>query len=168
MKQIVNEYFNAHPEEKDGVLKAWYAYHAPHFRVMLDLPLHNFTSSQRFSKCMWCGRSREMVRHDEESGQCSKRPEIREIKEVLHDECVKANALYELAKTEVPKLIRKMGMTGETVAILHHTYGYDPETVAGIVDVPPQVMADYHTEMEVERNRSRNAQVKQVITVQLN
>jgi hypothetical protein len=56
-------------------------------------------------------------------------------------------------------------MSGETLAILHHTHGYDPETVDGVVPVPPQIMTDYYTAMETERDRSRAAIVREVITV---
>lgn len=56
-------------------------------------------------------------------------------------------------------------MSGETLAVLHHTHGYDPETVDGVVSVPPQIMADYHTAMETERDRSRAAIVREVVTV---
>lgn len=77
----------------------------------------------------------------------------------------KAFALLARAENDVPKLVAKLGMNGETLAVLHHTHGYDPETVASIVDVPPQMLADYHAAMATERARSRTAQVKEVITV---
>lgn len=166
LRLIADKYFEEHPDAKDGVLKAWYAYHAPHFRVIPEMPLHNFTNGSRKSKCVWCGRSRELVRHDEQPAQCGKRPVIREIKDVLHEEAVQAFALAERAKTEVPKLVGKMGMTGETLAMLHHTYGHDPETVATVIDVPPQMLADYHAAMETEKHRSRAAQKKTLITAQ--
>lgn len=147
-------------------MKAWYAYHAPHFRVMTEMPLHNFTNGSRESKCVWCGRSREMVRHDELDARCQKRPkEIKSIKDVLREEEEHAMALADRAQKDVPKLVAKMGMTGETLAVLHHTYGHDPETVATVIDVPPQVLADYHAAMEMEKVRSRAAQKKTVVTV---
>ena len=94
LRPIVEKYFEEHPDAKDGVMKAWYAYHAPHFRVKMELPLHNFTNSQRESKCVWCGRSREMVRHDELDARCQNRPkEIKSIQEVLRDEGEHALAL---------------------------------------------------------------------------
>lgn len=158
------EYFASHPKAKDDVLKAWYAYHAPHFRVITEAPLHNFTNSLRWSKCVWCGRSREMVRWDDLPAQCQCRPVIRETSDVLREEAIKAFALTEKAQTQVPKLVEKMGMSGETLAVLHHTYGHDPETVASVVDVPPQLIAEYNAAMERESERSRTAMRKTVIS----
>ena len=59
-----------------------------------------------------------------------------------------------------------MGMSGETLASLHHTYGYDPETVSGIVEVPAEIMDEYNTRMETERSRSRSAIVRTVLIAQ--
>ena len=88
-------------------------------------------------------------------------PKIKD--EVLNEE-QKAFALLARAEKEVPKLVTKLGMSGETLATLHHTYGYDPETVASIVPVLPHILAAYHAAMETERARSRAAQVKEVVT----
>lgn len=60
---------------------------------------------------------------------------------------------------------REMGMSGETLAVLHHTHGYDPETVAGVVNMPPpQILTDYYQAMETEKERSRAAIVRTVIS----
>lgn len=165
LRPLVDKYFEEHPDAKDGVMKAWYAYHAPHFRLMPELPLHNFTSGARESRCVWCGRSRELVRHDDSPAPCGQRPVMPEIKDVLRDEEELAFALADRAKSDVPKILAKLGMSGETLAILHHTYGHDPETVATVVDVPPTMMAGYHAAMEAERLRSRAAHVKDVVSV---
>ena len=162
-RQIAREYFAAHPETRDGVMKAYHAYNVPHFR--LDPKAHNFPTLLRESACQWCGRTREQVRWDELPPECAKRPPVPEIEDVILDEERKAFALLDRAEKEVPKLVAKLGMNGETLAVLHHTHGYDPETVASIVDVPPQMLADYHAAMETERARSRAAQVKEIITV---
>lgn len=163
IRTIVTKYFEENPESKDGVMKAWYAYHAPHFRVMPGLSLHNFTNGSRESKCVWCGRSRELVRHDEQPAQCGNRPVIREIKDVLHEEALHFFELLRRAETEVPKLLSKMGMSGETLAVLHHTYGHDPEIVLPAIEFAP-FRADYEAAMERESVRSRAAQKKTVIT----
>lgn len=163
-KEIARQYFEEHPEEKDGVLKAWYAFHAPHWRVMPDMPLHNFTSSQRWSKCINCGRSREEVRYDELSPRCLQHVKPMDIAEVLADEARSFLALLERAKTFVPKFIEKNKLNGETLAILHHTYGCDPETVASVCNVEiKSFMADYEQSMEEERARSRACQKKEII-----
>lgn len=161
--QIAHEYFAAHPEERDGVMKAYYAYNVPHFR---DDPMaHNFPSSLRESRCVWCNRSRESVRWDEHPPECAARPQMPEIADVILGEEQKALALLKRAERDVPRLITKMGMSGETLAVLHHTHGYDAETVAGVLDVPPQMLADYRDAMEAERARSRGAQVKELVAV---
>ena len=162
-RQIALKYFRENPEARDGVMKAYHAYNVPHFR--LDLKAHNFPTALRESACQWCGRTREQVRWDELPPECQKRPPVPEIEDVILGEERKAFALLARAEKEVPKLVTKLGMNGETLAVLHHTHGYDPETVASIVDVPPQMLADYHAAMETERARSRAAQVKEVITV---
>ena len=162
-RQIAHEYFAAHPEARDEVMKAYHAYNVPHFR--LDPKAHNFPTALRESACQWCGRTREQVRWDELPPECAKRPPVPEIEDVILGEERKTFALLARAEKEVPKLAAKLGMNGETLAVLHHTHGYDPETVASIVDVPPQMLADYHAAMETERARSRAAQVKQIITV---
>ena len=162
-RQIALDYFRENQGARDGVMKAYHAYNVPHFRC--DSKAHKFGSSMRESKCHWCGRSREDVRWDDLPPECKKRPELEDVDDVILGEEQKAFALLNRAAKDVPKLVAKMGMSGDTLAVLHHTHGYDQETVAGVVDVPPQMLADYHTAMETERARSRAAQVKQVITV---
>lgn len=161
MKDIVTKFFNDHPELRDGVMKAYFAFHVPHFRC--DPKAHNFGSSLRESACRWCQRTREQVRHDDLPAGCASRPPIPEIEDVILGEEHTAFALLARAQKEVPKLVKRLGMNGETLAVLHHTHGYDPETVASIVSVPPQMLADYHRLMELERSRSRAAQVKEII-----
>lgn len=163
-RAIARKFFEDNPEEKDGVMKAYHAYHVHHFR--LDGGAHNFHSSSPTCECFWCGRTRRDVRWDDLPPECQARPSDADIgiAEVLENEEAKAHAIYEKAKTHVPRLVRKMGMSGETLATLHQTYGYDPETVSGVVDVPPEILAAYHASMEVERDRSRKAIVRKVIS----
>ena len=165
-RKIALDYFRENPEARDGVLKAYHAYGVTHFRC--DPKAHNFGSYMRESKCRWCSRSREMVRWDDLPPECQKRPAMMEIADVILDEERKAFDLLNRAVIAIPKLVAQMGMSGDTLAVLHHTHGYDPETVAGVVDVPPQMLADYHAAMETERARSRSAQVKQIITIRIN
>lgn len=163
IRKIVHEYFTTHPDAHNEVMKAYHAYNVPHFR--LDSKGHNFPTALRESACQWCGRTREQVRWDEMLPECAKRPQLPEIENVILGEELKAFSLIARAEKDVPNLVAKLGMNGETLAVLHHTHGYDPETVASIVTVPPQILADYHAAMETERARSRAAQVKEVITV---
>lgn len=161
-RKIAEKYFAEKPESKDGVMKSYYAYHAPHFR--LEPKGHNFLNGSRESKCSWCCRSRELVRHDDLPAECQKRPEMPEVADVIRSEEENAHALIGKAERDAKKIVSKMGMSGETLAVLHHTYGHDPEILATVIDVPPQMLADYHAAMEIEKARSRAAQNKTIIT----
>lgn len=207
---IVEKYFEDHPEAKDGVMKACYAWHDD-----IDAPYrHVFVGKERNSECRLCGRSREQVRYDDLPEPCAVaqkaadmngvhrfggsapwtrcihcdqtreelddwiQPEpggygykrcpkykVTDIKGTLYAEEVKFLKLLERAEKEVPRIIKKLGgMSGETLAVLRHTHGYDPETVDGVVNVPTQIIADYHAAMETERDRSRAAIVREVVT----
>lgn len=155
LKQIAVRYFEEHPQARDGVMKAYYAYHANHFR--LEPKGHNFTSGDRHSKCLWCGRSREMVRHDNLPPECLERPKVANIEDSILDEEVSALNLLSRAEKEVPNLLRKMGVSGKTLAVLHHTYGYPPETVADFTLVSDAMMEEYKFFMKAESERSRHA-----------
>ena len=166
LKKIVQQYHQEHPELQDSVLKAWYAWLAPHWNTMPEMPLHNFTSSQRWSKCVNCGRSREQVRYDELSPRCLNHIVPRDIKDVLREEEENFEQLSERAKKFVPKFIEKNKLNGNSLAILHHTHGVEPETVALVADVNiTPFMADYELAMEAERARSRASQKKEIIVV---
>lgn len=132
LRKLAEQYFEDHPQERDGVMKAYYAYHAGHFRT--DPGAHNFTNGSRECCCVWCGRSREMVRHDDLPAQCQQRPPLEEIVDVILEEERKAFLLYEKAKTEVPKLVAKMGMSEETMKFLWETHGFDRETVESVIN----------------------------------
>lgn len=168
-KKICLDYFGQHIEAKDEVIKAYYAYHAPHFR--LDESAHNFTNGSREAKCLWCGRSREDVRWDNLPYNCLKRPELNDPQVVLKEEEENYLKLLGKAEQEIPKLIKRINgddtLDGRTLSILHHTYGYEPEVVAGVIDFPNEMLLEYHKEMEIERERSRARQEKKIITVSI-
>lgn len=152
---IAHQYFQDNPQTKDGVMRAYFAYHTRH---IADHPAaHNFSGPSRNDCCQWCGRSRESVRHDYLPPECLQRPEQPDIAAVILSEEQKAFALLKRAESDVPKLIAKHGMSGETLALLHHTHGYDPETVDAISPIPAAMLASYYEQMEVERERSRTA-----------
>lgn len=163
-QQIVSDFFENHPDQKDGVLRAFYAYQTHHPRHHEGA--HDFSGPWRDCTCRWCGRSREQVRWDDLPPECQHRPELSDIELTIQGEEKKAFALLEKAEKEVSRLVERMGMSGNTLAILHHTHGYDPETVASIVSVPRRIMEDYHADMEKERERSRSAIVRKPVTVQ--
>lgn len=163
IRSITTEYFDNNKNAKDEVIKAFFAYHTYHPRHHEGA--HHFDGPYRDCHCLWCGRSREMVRWDDLPAQCQNRPNLPDISATIKNEEEKAFLLLKRAVNDVPKIIAKLGMSGKTLAILHHTHGYDPEIVDSVVSVPPQMMSDYYSEMEVERNRSRNATVREIITV---
>lgn len=163
MRHIADKYFKEHPDQKDEVVKAYFAYHTHHIRQIDGA--HNFNGPWKDCVCQWCGRSRMLVRWDDEPAQCQKRPELPDIKETIKSEEQKAFALIKRAEKDVPYLIEKMGMSGDTLAILHHTHGYVAEIVDAVVHVPPDVMRVYYEKMEQEKERSRSAMVKKTIKV---
>lgn len=164
MNQLVLQYFNAHPEDKDAVTKAFHAYHVTHFRAHPQA--HHFLDHKRTASCQWCGRTRELVRWDDEPATCSKRPELPDIADILTAEWMKAEEVYQRSKKQVPRIVEKMGMSGATLATLHHTHGFDPETVSSIVDVPQAVMEAYNAAMDQERDKSRHAIVRTILVCQ--
>jgi len=163
MTASVAQYFRQHPEAKDGVVKAHYAYHALRSE---DIRSHEFASVLRGAPCLGCGRTRERVRWDDLPAHCLRPLPSLNAEGIIRGEELKALALLEKAEKTVPKIVAKLGMSGETLAVLYHTYGYDPETVAGVVAVPESLIADYNLAMERERERSRDSQVKKLVLVQ--
>ncbi len=71
--------------------------------------------------------------------------------------------VLEKAPAIIRKVVGKRGLTGDTLAILHHTHGIDPETVSAVIEVPSAVSAEYHAVMELERERSRASMVRTVV-----
>jgi hypothetical protein len=51
------------------------------------------------------------------------------ISDVLREEEGKAMALFDRAKSVVPKFLKKHGLSGQSLTTLHHTHGYDPDIV---------------------------------------
>lgn len=233
---IAREYFTAHADQMDGVVKATYAWHDP------DLPdAHAFPDKGREAACQRCGRTRELVRHDDLPARCialdasaagegdpyagrhrytsstpwgkclgcgctreqnsdldSPHPvrgtsdvarllhnphygmkdcpnpvKLRTAKEVLARESELLNRLLVRSQKEVPRLVKKLGLSGETLAVLHHTHGCDPEAVTMALDAEHpdlaatvnSLMPDYELAMQRERERSRAAHKSEIVTV---
>jgi hypothetical protein len=163
-KDIAVDYFSKHPDAKDEVIRAYLAYHTTHFR---DHPnAHNFEGPWRNNICKWCGRSRELVRWDDLPVGCQSRPSwINDlsIESIIKDEEEKYYNLNKRAVVEVPKLIAKMGLSGDTLSTLHHTYGYCPEIISDIVDISDEIMEQYNAKMDGERDLSRKAWTPKVV-----
>jgi len=159
-KAIALRYFTDHPDKIDDVMKAYFAFHASNIH---EPGAHNFTNGARQCKCVWCGRSREMVRYDDEPARCMKKPSASHPSDIILNEENAAFALIERAQKIVPDIISKRGMNGATLAFLHYTHGFDPETVAGVTPVPESIIEQYEQEMETEREKSRASQKKVVV-----
>ncbi len=160
----VKTYFREHPEKEDDVMKATYAFQISHFREIETA--HNFTSTLRSSECIWCQRSREEVRYDHLPPQCQKRPtNIPSIEVAIRNEELKFFSLQEKSKTIIETYIRKNGLTGEGLSVLHHTYGYEPEVVGSFFEITPTLYLEYERYMDEECSRSKTAHKKEIVTV---
>ena len=154
---IALKYFQEHPEERDGVNKAYYAYHVKHFR--LDPQAHDFDAHHpwRQQPCKWCGRTRELVRWDNLPATCQKRPEMPSIEATIKAEEYMFFRLLDGAEKKIKKLLGDRPINGETLAILQHTHGFDPSVVelALDIEIPEKVMEDYQRHMAIHRERSK-------------
>lgn len=157
------EYFDQHAEAKDGINKAGFAFHTERN----EPGGHYFLSSLRESACHWCGRTREDVRYDDLPGPCENHQYPPDIKGIITGEEQRYFNLLKKGKEFIPKFISKYGMSGESLAVLHNTHGYDIETVGGIVEVPRDMVSEYDAVMERERSKSRACQVKKLIHVEI-
>ncbi len=155
---------NENPEAKDSVTKAMHAFNIVHFSEHPHA--HNFPTTAKGAMCVWCGRTREGVRYDSLPARCANRPVLKSIQDTIRDEEVKAFSLLKKAEKDVPNLIKKMGMSGATLAYLKGTHGYGPDIVELFAPVSAEVLADYAEVMAEEGNASRASQVKTVIKVE--
>lgn len=163
---IRQRYFEQHPETKDGVLKAYFAFHVEHFR--LEPWSHNFTSGDRHSRCIWCNRSRQDVRYDDLPPTCEHRPATADdpIEKSILEEELLADDLRQRSTAQILKLTQGTAMSGQLLATLHGTYGFDPEIVATVLgNIDEKHITDYHKARELERERSKAAHQTTVITV---
>src|SRR3990167_8130473 len=167
LRQIASEYFDSHPEAKmDATRKGM---------TMLRSELqdsHHYEHKNGKTKCWICG-------DDWYSNNPKRCPGFQhtgaedmpaKINRVLVDEYwlyMKTIAKYErMVRSEHKDWLK---LTGEKIAVLHHTHGCGVEELEWILDssIPRQLRMDYESVMETERSRSRSAQVKQVIAVQI-
>lgn len=165
MSEAVKQWVAEHPECRDDMVRAYFAFLVPHFR---DHPnAHNFPGALRTSRCVWCGESREEIRYGEGSGICLERPQDAnaEVSATIRLEEEKYFVTLKKAEYVVRNALSKQEMSGKLLAVLHHTYGFDPEVVGGIVDVPESMIREYNYEMDKERQRSRECRNVEVITV---
>ena len=93
------------------------------------------------------------------------------IKKTLHEEAERYNNLQEKAKTFIPEFLNKKGITGQTLAILHHTHGFDFETSIEFIPncsikipLENELREGYDYWMEHEQALSRSKMKKEVIS----
>lgn len=124
---------------------------------------HRFGGSAPWIKCIFCDNTREELQdsiQDIPGGygfkNCTKYREI-DIAAVLETEETKFQHTQDKAQKIVPTYIEAHGLSGSSLAILHHTHGVVPELASIILDeeFDEQLIHDYETEMLVEKNRSR-------------
>lgn len=149
--EIGIRYFEENPEDKDDVIKAYYAWHAEEH----EPNAHKFFSDSRNSPCILCGRTREQVRYDKLPAQCQSYRAI-DIKRTIQEEENKYLELLERGKKDIPKIIRKRGLNGKTLSMMHHTLGYDPEVVANYFEIDEKLYNEYTIEMEQHKEDSKN------------
>jgi alanyl-tRNA synthetase len=95
-----------------------------------------------------------------------------EIADAIQAEEIKFFDLLKRAEHDIPMFVSRHGMSGKTLAVLHHTHGYDLDTVAGVMGSEPspqrvfsaEILREYEAAMEMEQTRSRDAQKREVIT----
>jgi len=134
--------------------------------------VHRFGGSAPWTKCIYCDQPRDKLNDTiqlEKAGGYGFKvcPRYRPIdtSQTLLNEEEKYNKLLERANREIPRLINKLKLSGETISILHHTYGYDVETISDIIEIPDSIMSEYYDFMEIERDRSRNSTVRDIILI---
>ena len=139
MKSKLLEYFESHPEARNQVMKAYYAYHAD---VTQDHS-HKFEKTVE-SRCAECGRTREEVRWDELPPTCLKWKEPESVSSIIHNEEKKYWKLVSRMEPFVGKFFKDKAVTGEHLAYLHQTHGFPAEDVCEIMGVKfESVRADY-------------------------
>lgn len=165
LRAIADDYFATHPEAKadatrKGELLMRQDWHAS----------HRYTHKDGETMCWVCGQDW----HAKDLRRCPgfNRVETEDAptktKRILADE----HALYMETIARCERMVRRRHkdwstLTGEKIAVLHHTHGCGVEELEWILDstIPRQLLADYEAAMDNERARSRAAQVKEIITV---
>lgn len=150
--EFLKDWFNKNPQYKNDVNKAHYAY----FINWPEKHAHRYNGTVGYEdryneRCYICGRSRFDVRWDDRPGECEfysyKNPE--EVANILYDEEIKFAHKIKSLENIVPSVIEKKGLSGSTLAFLHHTYGGDIDIVQGIIgEIPLSVIKEYNIEIE--------------------
>lgn len=149
MKEIIQDYFTENPEAWDGVKKAHFAYHAK--SPSLEFGAHDFESCMRSARCNACGRLREGVRFDNNLPECSKWSGPPDITGIIRQEEEKYFLLVNNSKSIIDKFIKKHGLSGKTLCILHHTHGIDVEIFETHHEISKIIREDYYKEWDIHK-----------------
>jgi hypothetical protein len=138
LEQIARRFFEDHPDARDDVVKAHFAFAA----LRVDPQAHDFGvgwngdyATAKAQRCAWCGRSRWDVRFDALPGPCRKRPLDMPgfVAGVIEREERLFASTQAKADKIVPRVVRERGMSPETLRFLYETHGLDEETVRAAV-----------------------------------
>ena len=140
VSEILSKYFSSE-ESIDGLRRATLAYHQEFSNLYPGS--HRFCSDSRTATCNVCGRTRENVRWGEQIPLCAEWKPC-DIEGACLQEEQRYRELLSTANQLVPKLLRGVvEVTGDLLAKIHHTYGFDPEVVSNFIEVDESLMKDY-------------------------
>jgi len=150
-REIVNSYLVGHPEAKDEIRHAMFAYNTEHFSQCPGA--HHFATSfhvheNRQEECFWCKRTREQIRWSDLPPECAARPESADesIKSIIDKEIALFSKVLERAKKIALSLDIKT-ITGEDLARLHHTHGVDPSMLeCALIELDKRLPETAHQE----------------------
>lgn len=163
----INKYFEENFKDIIEIKRATYAYHLNH----RESGAHYFCGSWREAECHWCGRSREFVRHGEESPECKNRPAWADesIESIIEKEEILFDKVFDLAR----KLAQELDistLTGKKLSELHHTHGIDTSMLEiALIEInkklPEYLHDDYHIAYNKHKETGKQGGVKKEIIV---
>ncbi len=173
-RQIVDGYLADHPEVKAEINRAILAYHSDRWTLGGHLFSGVYIPGQlgggSESVCQWCGRSREQIRWDDLPPKCAGRPKDADmyVGVVMRREEQLFARVIERASQMAVK-IDPTTLTGEELAIIHHTHGIDPSMLeialmeAGCGPLPQDLHDAYQVAYDQHRQTGKRGGVAKTI-----
>lgn len=172
------EIIDAHlrdPVAREDVRRATFAYHYDHFSRHpkahnFPIPFHGSTEA-REQECLWCRRARWQIRWDEQSPECTARPES--ANESIGNIIVREEALFARVRDRARKLAANLdvtAITGAELAHTHHTHGIDPSMLESVLfelgkpTIPERAHEDYIIEYAKHRQTGAAGFKAEIIT----
>lgn len=136
------------PTIRANVEAASFAYH-----IGPDHPDGHLFTGGRHDPCQWCGRTRWEVRQSD-SPRCDKHPRLRNPPDIAG--IIKAEEeRFARMMERLPQALKGLELTGENLAILHHTHGFSPEDVETYLDQDlSDLLDEYEHHMNIHRSKS--------------